>query len=62
MNSESARGVIVALVEHGFDRRDLMAMGHAELQWWFKGHKQHQHEKAEAQRRANEEVKKKRKR
>ena len=46
------RDIIVALVEHGFDRRDLEDMGCAELKWWIDGVNQRNKQKADAERRA----------
>lgn len=42
----------MALVEHGFDRADLIAMGHAELQWWVQGLEKQNKAKAEAKKKA----------
>lgn len=52
MKPESARDIIVYLIDHGFDRVDLLNMGQAELRWWFKGVQKHNQAKADAQRKA----------
>ena len=62
MTPNAARELIVALVGHGFDRRDLMEMGGAELQWWATGLKEHNKKLAKAQRDAQKKTKPKGKR
>ena len=59
MTPQGARDFIVALVAHGFDRADLMDMGHAELKWWADGVTQYNREKAKAQENALSEAKRK---
>ena len=51
------RDLIVVLVEHGFDRGDLMEMSHAELRWWVDGVQKRNRQKAEDLKRARTEAK-----
>ena len=62
MTPQAARAVIVSLVAHGFDHVELIAMGHAELQWWADGVRQYNRAKNEAERKAAAEAQQKRKR